>query len=145
MHLIVEGERLQTQFADAPRVTLSGAGGSTEATMEFDSSVVDSSGLNWVTIVRFVRVLDFRFFDFELGLEEQMVNSNDLENGLIEVTDSGLIRAFAAAGSLRRTAVPIVNEEDLRHYRIAFDDHGIYDVICLGIELGGRRVNARSA
>ena len=144
MHVAVEGERLRTQFAGAPRVALGASLGSNEAVFEFDSSLLDSGGFNWVTVVRFMRVLDFRFFDFELGLEDQMTNSGDLEYCLIEIIDSGLVRAFVATGALRRTAVPIVAEEDLRHYRIAFDDHGIYDVVCLGVELGGRRVNTRS-
>jgi len=144
VHVAIEGERLRTQFAGAPHVALEASLGSNDAVFEFDSSLRDSNGFNWVTVVRFMRVLDFRFFDFELGLEDQMTNPGDLEYCLIEITDSDLTRAFVASGALRRTAVPIVAEEDLRHYRIAFDDHGIYDVVCLGIELGSRRVDARS-
>lgn len=144
MHVAVEGERLRTQFASAPRVRLEAPLKSPEAVLEFVSSPVDSDGFNWITVVRFTRVLDFRFFDFELGLEDQIPNPYDLEYSLIEITDSDLLRAFSATGALLRTASPVVTQEDLRHYRIAFDDHGIYDIVCLGVEFGGRHVDSRS-
>ncbi len=139
MYVAVEGERLRTQFADAPRVSLNALSGSTDAVIEFDSSLIEPDGENWVTDVRFVHVIDFRFTDFELGLKEQMANPDDLENRLIEITDSDILRAFARAGSLSRTAIPVLAEKDLRHYRISFDDHGIYDVVCTGIEITERR------
>ncbi|MDT4988274.1 MAG: hypothetical protein QOI74_2368, partial [Micromonosporaceae bacterium] len=31
---------------------------------------------------------------------------------------------------------------DLHHYRIAFDDHGTYDIVCTRVEVAYERVGA---
>ena len=134
----VAGERLRTSFADAPAVSLEGQGGSTECVLRFDSSPVDADGLNWVTILRFAHVLDFRFSDFELGLE--LSNHDDFAYTLLRMVNSELLRRFVDSAALHRTARPVLDDSDLRHYRIAFDDHGTYDIVCTGIEISYDRV-----
>jgi hypothetical protein len=129
----IEGVRLRTNYADAPLVSLRGSEGSTDCEMSFDSSAIDDEGRNWMTKIRFVRVLDLRFSDFDLGLD--LPDSEAFEYGLIELTSSETLRSFRSSGVLERPASPVTREPELRHFRIAFDDHGTYDIICLGIEL----------
>jgi hypothetical protein len=78
-------------------------------------------------------VLDFRFYDFEVGLP--IPDENDFEFGLIECTESRTLHLFDRSAALSRTASPILSGSDLHHYRIAFDDHGTYDIVCLELEL----------
>ena len=134
----VMGERLRTSFADAPLVTLDAREGMTECVLRFDSSPIDRDGMNWVTILRFTHVLDFRFSDFELGLE--LSNGQDFAYALIRLVNSEILRKFADSKALTRTAMPVLSDSDLNHYRIAFDDHGTYDIVCAGIEISYERV-----
>ena len=134
----VKGERLRTTFADAPSVCIEGHEGSTECVLRFDSSPLDGERMNWVTNLRFVHVLDLRFSDFELGLE--LSDRQDFAYALIRLIDSQTLQLFVDSGSLRRTAIPVLRDSNLHHYRIAFDDHGVYDIVCTGIEISYERV-----
>jgi hypothetical protein len=134
----VMGERLRTSFADAPLVSIEGHEGITECVLRFDSSPLDGDGMNWVTILRFPHVLDLRFSDFELGLE--LSNRQDFAYALIRLVDSEILGHFADSKALTRTAMPVLGDSDLYHYRIAFDDHGTYDIVCTGIEISYERV-----
>lgn len=81
----------------------------------------------------FESVLDFRFYDFEVGLT--IPDQNDFEFGLIECMESLTLHLFDRSAALSRTAFPILSGSELHHYRIAFDDHGTYDIVCLKLEL----------
>lgn len=132
MDLPVADERLRTRYAEAPQVRFDVKGDVTVVTMAFNSSLLGPDRHYWVTEIRFIHVLDFGFKDFDLGLD--LVNPDDFKYALIEVRESEIIRRFRETGALVRVASPVVNVDDLRHYRIAFDDHGTYDVVALGIE-----------
>lgn len=111
--------------------------------MSFESSPISGDNSGWVTTIEFIHVLDFRFYDFELGLEPP--NSEDFEFGLIELRSSTLLERFVSTGAVRRTAMPVTNESDLHHYRIAFDDHGIYDVVCVDIRVSREKVSKKES
>ncbi len=96
--------------------------------------------MNWVTVLRFARVLDLRFSDFELGLDAP--NHQDFAYALIALVDSEILKSFAHSKALTRTAMPVLNHSDLHHYRIAFDDHGVYDIVCVRVEVSYERVTA---
>jgi hypothetical protein len=129
----IEGVRLHTKYADAPLVCLRGSEGSTDCEMSFDSSAMDDEGRNWVTRIRFRRILDLRFSDFDLGLD--LSDKEAFEYGLIELTSSETLRQFESSRVLERPASPVTHESELRHFRIAFDDHGTYDIVCLDMEV----------
>ena len=132
------GERLRTSFADAPQVSIAGRAGITECVLRFDSSPRDGEGMNWVTTLRFAHVLDLRFYDFELGID--LPDREDFAYALTRLSGSEILRRFADSGALTRTAMPVLRDSDLQHYRIAFDDHGTYDIVCTGIEISYERV-----
>jgi hypothetical protein len=121
---------LRTTFAEFPQISLDFAAERSHVTMRFAvSPTVDG---NWdCATVTFDRVLDFHFYDFEIGLP--FPDGEDLEFGLIECIESQLVSSFTSSGVLSRTARPVVSLRDLRHLRIAFDDHGVYDIVCLDV------------
>lgn len=121
---------------------MTGEGGITRAEVQFRSSLLES-GQVWVTKLVFDRVLDFRFYDFELGLHDRLPNPNEVEYALVRIESSDLISAFAESGALRQTAKPVVDLPLLQHYRIAFDDHGIYDIVCLDLKITSYRAMDR--
>lgn len=132
MHVVVEGDGLRTQFAYAPKVSLEAAqDGPMTVKMRFASSVIGADKRVSVTTLTFANVLDFRWSDFELGLA--IPNPDDTGFRLIEVVDSGTIEEFLREGKLRQRRRGLIKEEDLRHFRIAFDDHGTYDVVCTDV------------
>lgn len=101
--------------------------------MEFVSSTIGVNGRFAITTLTFANVLDFRWSDFELGLT--LPNPSDTKFRLIEITDSETIRNFLGEGKLREHAFGATKEEDLRHYRISFDDHGTYDIVCTSMSV----------
>jgi hypothetical protein len=132
MHVALEGDFLRTQFAYAPTVFLEAVqDGPMTATMRFASSTRSVGGQISMTMLTFANVLDFRWFDFELGLTRP--NPADTKFRLIEITDSETIERFRRERKLRHRPHGLVKEDDLRHFRITFDDHGTYDVICTGV------------
>ena len=132
MYVVLKGDYLRTQFAYAPQVYMEAVqDGPTTAKMRFASSSVDTGGRGLVTEITFTNVLDFNWSDFELGLTRP--NPNDSEFGLIEITNSETIQRFLREGRLRQRPLGSVKEDELHHFRLTFDDHGTFDVICTGV------------
>lgn len=75
----------------------------------------------------------YRFVDVDLGYEPD--DRDDYEFTLIEVTDSSLREDVYTRGRWQnegpeRDLRVVLAPDTLRHYRIGFDDHGTYDVLC---------------
>lgn len=109
VQVAVEGDRLLTRYAASPRVTMKADTDGTEAMVEFDSSLIEPDGMSWVTILRFKGVTDFRFADEPGGAQERLAEVEDSPVGLLQ--------------------------RELHHYRIAFSDHGVYDIVGTGIDV----------
>lgn len=131
-------DRLSTRYDEDPVVTFQSDSGVTSVRLEFCSSYIGDDGLAWRTIVDFPRVLDFRFFDLEIGLRPP--NDDDMAFALVEIEDSDTLAQFASCGALDRTTMPVIQLADLHHYRIAFDENGVYDAISTSVEVSYRRV-----
>ena len=130
VYRVVEGRDLRTRYAFAPRVvTSSERDGPTTLLLSFASSAIygDDEEVS-TTALAFEHVVEYGFNDFEF--HRLSSNPQDVEFGLIEILDSPIVVA------IRSTARYI--GDDLRHFRISFDDHGTYDVVCerLGISYG---------
>lgn len=123
---------LRTTYAESPNVRFRSSEGRPDIEMFFAASPMVAGKFSRAEVL-FKDVLDFRFYDFEIGLP--IPNEDDFEFGLIECIDSQTLRQFDSSAALSRTARPILSGRDLHHYRIAFDDHGTYDIVCLGFEL----------
>jgi hypothetical protein len=129
-HRVVEGEGLGTSYAAAPRLRVLVKGdGPTGVEMEYASSPVYADGQEFrVTRLTFERVVYYEWNIFEYHRKPS--NPEDSAFGLIEISDSEIIEQIVATG--RRLG-------GLRHYRITFDDHGTYDVVCERVDVAYSR------
>lgn len=125
-------EGLRTTYTESPHVEFRSSGGRPDVRMCFAASPLVAGRSSRAELV-FESVLDFRFHDFEVGLT--ILDENDFEFGLIECMESQTLHLFDRSAALSRTSSLILSGSDLHHYRIAFDDHGTYDIVCLELEL----------
>lgn len=121
-HRIVEGEGLRTDYAFAPRVVaFAERDGPTTLRLSFSSSAIYSEEDQVrTTLLAFEHVVEYEFNDFEF--HRLSSNPQDVEFGLIEVLSSQIVEEVRSTGRYMG--------DDLRHFRISFDDHGTYDVVC---------------
>ena len=126
-HQRVGGEGLRTTYAFAPRVSTSTIrDGPTSIVLEFASSGIYRDGQEVrVTQLRFDHVVAYDWNDFEF--HRYPSNPKDVELGLIEMVDSPIV------AEIRSTERYV--GEGLRHFRISFNDHGTYDIICEKIDI----------
>ncbi|TDD35528.1 hypothetical protein E1287_13700 [Actinomadura sp. KC06] len=91
-----------------------------------------------VTRLVFGRVVQYAWGQFEFPLS--LGNPQDSGFHLIEITDSELVRRIVEEGHFShyppgQRAGASVPEDELRHYRLGFDEHGYYDVVCADLEI----------
>jgi hypothetical protein len=124
----VPGARLATRYAYAPTVRMEAESeGPTRVVMEYASSTSQESQPPLVTRLIFSRVLEFGWSEFDRGVR---LRDHDVAFSLIEITESPLIAAIN-----RRVRERGWDERTLHHYRIAFDDHGGYEVVCAEVTI----------
>jgi hypothetical protein len=121
-HRALEGEGLRTTYAFAPRAVISTErDGPTTFRLSFASSAIylDDDDVR-TTLLTFEHVVEYEFNDFEF--HRYSSNPQDVEFGLIEILSSPIVAEIRSTGRYIG--------DDLRHFRICFDDHGTYDVVC---------------
>jgi len=121
-HRAVEGDGLRTIYAFAPRAVISTErNGPTTFRLSFTSSPIYSDDDDArTTLLTFEHVVEYEFNDFEF--HRYSSNPQDVEFGLIEILGSPIVAKIRSTGRYIG--------DDLRHFRICFDDHGTYDVVC---------------
>jgi hypothetical protein len=121
-HRRVEGEGLRTTYAFAPRVRPSTVrDAATTIQLDFASSAIyaDDQELR-VTQLCFEHVVSYDWNDFEY--HRLPCNPEDAEFALIEIINSPVVADIRSTGRYIG--------ESIHHFRISFDDHGTYDVVC---------------
>lgn len=114
-------EGVETRWSEGPLVTVVTRGEARpDLVLEFVSSVMGPDGSFRVSRLTFERVLEYHWTD---PLGPLPGNDDDVEFDLIEITDSELVRR-------RREEEPLTH-----HYRMFFDHHGCYDIVCTGIHV----------
>jgi hypothetical protein len=125
---LVPGARLATRYAYAPTVHMEAKpDGPTRVVLEYTSSTIQERQPPLVTRLTFSHVLEFGWSEFDRGVR---MSDHDMAFSLIEVTDSPLI-----AQVNHRVRERGWDERPLHHYRIAFDDHGRYEVVCAAVTI----------
>jgi hypothetical protein len=121
-HRAVEGDGLRTIYAFAPRAVISTERNDpTTFRLSFASSPIYSDDDDArTTLLTFEHVVEYEFNDFEF--HRYSSNPQDVEFGLIEILGSPIVAKIRSTGRYIG--------DDLRHFRICFDDHGTYDVVC---------------
>jgi hypothetical protein len=134
-HRVIEGEGLRTNYAFGPRLrVIVKRDGPTSVEMEYGSSPIYGDGQEFqVTRLTFEHVVYYEWNLFEYHRKPS--NPEDSAFGLIEISDSQIIEEIVATG--RRLG-------GLKHYRITFDDHGSYDVVCDRVDVAYTRSSDNS-
>lgn len=136
-HRRIPGDNLRTTYAGAPEVVVDAVPDDRlDVRLSFPSAPLGAPGPRTTTL-SFGNVYGFHFSDSVIGL--YLGHPHDVEFALIEITDSESVHRILTEGRFadqpgeRLGATP---EADLRHYRITFDDHGTYDVLCSRLTVG---------
>jgi hypothetical protein len=132
---VIEGEFLSTTWDDGPAVSVitRPSGNPTDLVIEYVSAI----GGKRKTRITFANVYQYSWID---EFVDRDPNVDDFEFGLIEVLDSELIRRMIQFSPYRDAPEGmrlggVLKEFDLHHYRIGFDDHGTYDVVCTDLSV----------
>ncbi|MCP9624803.1 hypothetical protein FOH10_11975 [Nocardia otitidiscaviarum] len=123
-----------TGWADPPvvRVLNQPAGNPTTVEMHWCTA---PDGAQWASVT-FETVLAYRWSDFDLG--DPRTDRDQFEFGLIRITESELVDQLLNGADRLDPAEwygSSMARGDIRHYRIAFDDHGVYDIVCGGLHI----------
>jgi len=129
---VVPGAYLGTGADDAPevRVLTRRAGNSTDLSISYHSFSEGKPDL--FTTITFPNVVEYRWVDGDW--DRIWPHPEDHEFTLIEIFNSELIERMIQSSPYRNDPTGerlggALRESDVHHYRISFDNHGIYDVI----------------
>ena len=136
-HRMIDEEGLRTSRSGVPRVEFQTVeDGSPTVRVTFTSSRLDNGIPGHHAVVTFSEVLDFRWTDFDLGILPG--NQHDAEFGLQEIEESELVRPMMDRDRNLHPPEKVgggVDWDSVHHYRIVFDDHGAYDVVCFEMQV----------
>jgi hypothetical protein len=129
-HERVAGEGLRTTYTFAPHVVVSTLlNGPTAIQLEYAASPVHGAVREFiVTRLDFEHVVAYEWNAFEF--HRHASNPDDVEFRLIEILDSPIVSEIRSS---RRYI-----GATLRHFRITFDDHGTYDIVCEAVHVSQR-------
>jgi hypothetical protein len=79
-------------------------------------------------VLTFMNVMQYSWVAF--GYAAHLTNPNDLQFGLIQITDSGLIESLQRARPLHQHELV-----DLNHYRLSWNNYGTVDILSARLEI----------
>ena len=135
----VEGDGLSTRYDGTPRLAVTAVDdGPVSVEVLFRASEARTGEPADFTRIVFEDVIEYRWV--ASNQTYFMMNREDFEFGLIEIIDSELIAAMLNEGMYAsqpkgKRFGGVIDEANLRHYRIGFDDYGTLDVVCLNIQI----------
>lgn len=135
----VEGDGLRTRYAGTPRLAVTAVDdGPVSVEVCFQASPARTGEPAAFTRIVFEAVFEYRWV--ASAQTYFPANRDDFEFGLIEILDSGLIAMMLNEGAYSdqpkgQRFGGVVDEADLRHYRIGFDNYGTLDVVCLSTRI----------
>lgn len=125
---------LHTGWDDAPTLTVvNRSDETTTLVLEFVTTPTDGTTPRRYSRVTFSTVWLYRWVATDIGYDPPDID--DYEFSLIEITDSPLVEEVFTKGSWQnegqeRDLRKLFGTDGIRHFRIGFDDHGTYDVLC---------------
>ena len=138
-HVDVPGEGLRTSFTPAPTVrVLNVPDAPTTMILEFPSGLTVDGVPAPLTRLTFGGVMEYRWIT--TGFVYFTTDRGDRGFKLIEITNSEL-KELLLSRSMWRQITPgerlggVLKENQLRHFRIGFDEHGHYDVLCVDLAI----------
>ncbi|MET0645673.1 MAG: hypothetical protein ABW208_03570 [Pyrinomonadaceae bacterium] len=130
-----------TKFDSAPSVRVEGAEDEpVKLVVKYHSRETTGGAAPMYGLITFTDVLEYRFVASFFEYEDYAGHERDFRFGLIEILDSEYVENMAARGARREHAGQrfgeVIKESEVKHYRLAFDDYGQFDVIALGVSVG---------
>lgn len=92
----------------------------------------DYEEVNSLVSIKFETVYSFSYIECEY------ISTLEYKFGLVEIDDSKIKSELLTTWKLRNRAVDEAfggEIEKIKHYRLYFDEYGMYDIICKGIEI----------
>ncbi|MEU7166053.1 hypothetical protein AB0A70_15620 [Streptomyces morookaense] len=127
----VGGPELSTSWADKARVEVKTytAGNNPSLVIEYARGATPQGTVR----LRFDQVMSYEWIGFDYYC--LVSNQDDIEFSLIELANSEKLRTLAEKARLpgmliQDGKVKYEGRVVLHHYRLGFDEHGTYDVIC---------------
>lgn len=139
-HTVIAIPGGSTRFEDAPRVRILGASGeSVSIVITYRASAIHpDQPLLWGEII-FSDVLEYRWIADFVKYEDHPRHQDDFTFGLIHITDSAYVKTMAAKGPWRHARGhgfgDVIPESHVKHFRLAFDEYGRFDIIALGVSI----------
>lgn len=134
---VVPGEGLRTRWDDEPTVVIRNKR-EAPATVEL-SFFTEPLEPGWIprrTRLTFLKVLEYRWVEWEVGYH--LTDQDDGALGLIEIAPSEHVAMMAEQGTSYDWSGRIpgaMTADNVRHFRISFDEHGSYDLLCLELRI----------
>lgn len=139
-HKIIPNPGGSTRFEDGPTLQVSGdANSPISLSIKYHAAEIAANHPAMYGLIVFSSVLEYRWQEGYLEYEDFAAHKDDYAFGLIEITNSEYIKNMVARGV--RTDFPEhrfgegINDADVKHYRIAFDEYGRFDVIALSVSV----------
>jgi len=128
-----------TMYEEAPEVSVvSVVGKRPVVTIRYRANSIEEGKPQVYGEIQFLSVLEYRWDDFD-HYYSPYENDEDLEFKLIRILDSQWVETMASKGWFQKYAGqrfgPQLSESRVKHFRIAFDDYGIFDVVALNIAI----------
>ncbi len=149
-HKIIPIPGGSTQFEDGPILQVSGnANSPINLSIKYCAAEIVANRPAVYGLIVFSSVLEYRWQEGYLEYEDFAAHKDDYEFGLIEVINSEYIKNIAAKGvradfSEHRFGEG-VDDAEVKHYRLAFDEYGRFDVIALSVSVSEISEGARLA
>jgi len=126
-----------TKYDDAPSIHIAaGSGSFATVVIRYISGMSRGGQSPPLAEIIFSRVIEYRWIH-----EDYYYVSGGEAAGfrLIEIIDSKYVEEMAANSPWRRYPGkrfgPFIPESDVRHFRLPFDDYGVFDIIALGVSV----------
>lgn len=138
-HRRIGGGAWATRWAGAPEVTVTAVEDHpTTVTLTYPVAPAPAGAQGARVRVELREVLAFRFGDFDLV--HDVSDPAETAFDLIQIEGSGWLERVLTEGPHSWRPVGdrlggVLAEDRPQHHRVTFDDHGTYDVLCVGIDI----------
>ncbi|HWS90119.1 MAG TPA: hypothetical protein VN282_24330 [Pyrinomonadaceae bacterium] len=139
-HQVIDIPGGSTMFDAAPSVRVEGAEDEpVTLVVKYRSKWIVPGEAPAFGLITFTDVIEYRFVATFFGYEDHAGHESDFRFGLIEIVNSAYVENMASKGARRKHAGQrfgeVIKESEVKHYRLAFDEYGKFDVIALGVSV----------
>jgi hypothetical protein len=140
-HRVIDIPGGGTRFDAAPSVRVEGAEDEpVSLSVKYHSRATTGGRAPVFGVITFTDVLEYRWVADFADYEDYAAHKDDSQFGLIEIIASAYVENMASKGMWSsykgQRFGEVIKESEVRHFRLAFDEYGKFDVIALGVTVG---------